>query len=199
MAELAGPVTHLVEQFKKLPGIGSKSAHRMAFFVLKMGVEEAEQLAGAIVDVKRSIRRCSECCNLTDVDPCAFCTDPKRQDSVICVVEESHNILPVERTHGFNGRYHVLMGTISPFKGIGPDQLSVKALVERIARIQPQEVILAMNPNAEGETTAVYISRLLKPLGIRVTRLAQGLPMGGDLEFADQSTMSKALEGRREI
>ena len=160
---------------------------------------EASELAESILEVKRSIRRCSTCNNLTDVDPCQFCTHPSRSDRVLCVVEESNNILPVEKTHEFKGRYHVLMGSISPLKGVGPDQLAIASLLQRLHSGNVEEVIVATNPNVEGETTALYLSRLIKPLGIRVTRLALGLPVGGDLEYADEVTMAKALEGRREL
>jgi recombination protein RecR len=199
MADIAEPVHRLVEQFKKLPGIGTKSAQRLAFFVLKMDTADANALAETILEVKRSIRRCSICNNLTDVDPCHFCTHPNRSDRVLCIVEESNNILSVENTHEFNGRYHVLMGSLSPLKGVSPDQLGIASLLQRLQNSTIEEVIVATNPNVEGETTALYLSRLIKPLGIRVTRLALGLPVGGDLEYADQVTMAKAIEGRREL
>jgi recombination protein RecR len=197
--DVAEPVSRLIEQFKKLPGIGAKSAQRLAFFVLKMEHTDAAALAESILEVKRTIRRCSVCNNLTDVDPCHFCTHAARSDRVLCVVEESNNILPVEKTHEFKGRYHVLMGSISPLKGVSPDQLAIGSLIKRLQAGTVEEVIIATNPNVEGETTAVYLSRLIKPLGIRVTRLALGLPVGGDLEYADEVTMAKALEGRREL
>jgi recombination protein RecR len=199
MADVAEPVNRLIEQFKKLPGVGTKSAQRLAFFVLKMETASANELAETILEVKRSIRRCSVCNNLTDVDPCHFCTHPSRSDKLLCIVEESNNILPVEKTHSFNGRYHVLMGSISPLRGVTPDQLGVPSLIERLKSGVVEEVIVATNPNVEGETTALYLSRLIKPLGIRVTRLALGLPVGGDLEYADEVTMAKAIEGRREL
>lgn len=199
MGNLAEPVERLIENFKKLPGIGAKSAQRMAFHILKMETAEAEQLAHAIVDMRTLIRHCTTCGNLTDVDPCRFCTHPSRNDRLLCIVEESHNILPIENTHEFNGRYHVLMGAISPLKGIGPDQLNVKSLLTRLQEHTIDEIIVATNPNVEGETTALYISRLVKPLDIKVTRLAMGLPVGGDLDYADTVTMSKALEGRRQL
>ena len=199
MADLAEPVNRLVEQFKKLPGIGTKSAQRLAFHVLKMDAQDAGQLAEAIVEVKRLIRRCSTCNNLTDVDPCQYCTSPTRSDKLLCIVEESNNILPVEKTHTFRGRYHVLMGSISPLKGVTPDQLAIGSLLRRLESNTVEEVIVATNPNVEGETTALYLSRLIKPLGVRVTRLALGLPVGGDLEYADEVTMAKAIEGRREL
>ena len=199
MSDVAEPVNRLIEQFKKLPGIGTKSAQRLAFFVLKMETLEANQLAETILEVKRSIRRCSVCNNLTDVDPCHYCTHPSRSDKLLCIVEESNNILPVEKTRFFNGRYHVLMGSISPLKGVTPEQLGVPSLLKRLQSGPIEEIIVATNPNVEGETTALYLSRLIKPLGIRVTRLALGLPMGGDLEYADEVTMGKALQGRTEI
>ena len=199
MADLAEPVSRLIDQFKKLPGIGTKSAQRLAFFVLKMEAADANQLAETILEVKRSIRRCSVCNNLTDVDPCQFCTHPARTEKLLCIVEESNNILPVKKTHSFNGRYHVLMGSLSPLKGITPDRLAIASLLRRLESGTIEEVIVATNPNVEGETTALYLSRLIKPLGIRVTRLALGLPVGGDLEYADEVTMTKALEGRREL
>ena len=197
--DVAEPVNRLIEHFKKLPGIGSKSAQRLAFFVLKMDTSDATQFAESILEVKRSIRRCSVCNNLTDIDPCQFCTAVNRSDKVLCIVEESNNILPVEKTHSFNGRYHVLMGSLSPLKGVTPDQLAITSLLQRLQSQTIEEVIVATNPNVEGETTALYLSRLIKPLGIRVTRLALGLPVGGDLEYADEVTMAKALEGRREL
>jgi len=197
--DVAEPVNRLIEHFKKLPGIGSKSAQRLAFFVLKMDTAAATQFAESIIEVKRSIRRCSVCNNLTDVDPCQFCTAVNRSDKLLCIVEESNNILPVEKTHSFNGRYHVLMGSLSPLRGVTPDQLSITSLLQRLQSQTIEEVIVATNPNVEGETTALYLSRLIKPLGIRVTRLALGLPVGGDLEYADEVTMAKALEGRREL
>jgi len=197
--DVAEPVNRLIEHFKKLPGIGSKSAQRLAFFVLKMDTSDATQFAESIIEVKRSIRRCSVCNNLTDVDPCQFCTAANRSDKVLCIVEESNNILPVEKTHSFNGRYHVLMGSLSPLKGVTPDQLAITSLLSRLQSQTIEEVIVATNPNVEGETTALYLSRLIKPLGIRVTRLALGLPVGGDLEYADEVTMAKALEGRRDL
>jgi len=197
--DVAEPVNRLIEHFKKLPGIGSKSAQRLAFFVLKMDTAAATQFAESIIEVKRSIRRCSVCNNLTDVDPCQFCTAVNRSDKLLCIVEESNNILPVEKTHSFDGRYHVLMGSLSPLKGVTPDQLSITSLLQRLQSQTIEEVIVATNPNVEGETTALYLSRLIKPLGIRVTRLALGLPVGGDLEYADEVTMAKAIEGRREL
>lgn len=199
MGDVAEPVSRLIEQFKKLPGIGAKSAQRMAFFVLKMDSVDAGQIAEAILEVKRSIRCCSVCNNLTDIDPCHFCSSASRSDKSLCIVEESTNILAVEKTHAFNGRYHVLMGSLSPLKGITPDQLTITSLLKRLEPGVIEEVIVATNPNVEGETTALYLSRLIKPLGIRITRLGMGLPIGGDLEYVDEVTMTKALEGRREL
>jgi recombination protein RecR len=199
MGDVAEPVARLIDQFKKLPGIGSKSAQRLAFFILKMETADASQIAEAILEVKRSIRSCSTCNNLTDIDPCQFCSNPSRSDKLLCIVEESTNILAVEKTHAFNGRYHVLMGSLSPLKGITPDQLTIASLLRRLEAGTVEEVIVATNPNVEGETTALYLSRLMKPLGIRVTRIGLGLPIGGDLEYADEVTMAKALEGRREL
>ncbi len=199
MGNLAEPVARLIQNFRKLPGIGTKSAQRMAFHILKMETAEAEQLASSIVDMKQSIHHCTTCSNLTDVDPCHLCTHPNRTDRLLCIVEESHNILSVENTHEFNGRYHVLMGALSPLKGIGPDQLTIRSLIDRLQSGSVEEIIIATNPNVEGETTALYLSKLIKPLGIRVTRLAMGLPVGGDLDYADAVTMTKALEGRIEL
>jgi recombination protein RecR len=199
MTHVAGPVSRLIENFRKLPGIGAKSAQRMAFFILRMETRDAEELAQAILDMKHSVRHCSVCHTLTDEDPCHYCTHPDRSPSVLCIVEESQNILPVEATHAFRGRYHVLGGTISPLKGMGPDDLTIASLLERLGKEPVEEIIVATNPNVEGETTALYLSRLIKPLGIRVTRLAMGLPVGGDLDYADAVTMSRALEGRRDL
>ena len=199
MGHLAEPVKRLIGRLKRLPGIGTRSAQRMAFFILKMNAAEAQQLADSILEVKRTIRRCSVCNSLTDIDPCYFCTHPGRTDRMLCIVEESESILPIEKTHEFNGRYHVLMGAISPLKGIRPEQLTIAPLIERLEGGAVEEIIIATNPNAEGETTALYLSKLIKPLGIKVTRLALGLPVGGELEYADQATMARALEGRREL
>ena len=199
MASVAEPVARLIENFKKLPGIGTKSAQRLAFYILKLESPEAEQLAEAIMEVKRKIRRCSTCNNLTEIDPCYFCTHPNRSDRSICIVEEPQNIIPIESTHEFNGRYHVLLGTISPLRGIGPDQLAISSLIERLQSGTVEEIIIATNPNVEGETTALYLSKLIKPLGVRVTRIAMGLPVGSDLDYADSVTMTRALEGRTEL
>ena len=197
--DIAEPVNRLVEQFKKLPGIGTKSAQRLAFFILKMDQADASELAETILEVKRSIRRCSTCNNLTDVDPCQFCTHPSRSDRVLCVVEESNSILPVEKTHEFKGRYHVLMGSISPLKGVSPDQLAIGSLLQRLQSGTVEEVIVATNPTVEGEATATYLSQHLKRVGVKVTRIAMGIPVGSDIEYTDEITMLKAMEGRRDM
>ena len=189
----------LIEQFKRLPGIGAKSAQRLAFHVLKTPREDAERLCEAIRAVKDRVTYCSLCSNITDVDPCAFCADEARDRRIICIVEEPQNVHVVEKTGGFRGTYHVLMGAISPLQGIGPDDLKIKSLLARIAGGGVEEVILATNPNVEGEATAIYLARLLKPLGLRVTRIAMGIPVGSDIEYADDLSMSRAMEGRREV
>lgn len=189
----------LVEQFKKLPGIGAKSATRLAFHVLKTPRDEAERLCEAIREVKDRVTYCSVCHNITDVDPCGYCADPGRDHRQICVVEEPQNVHAIEKTRGFKGTYHVLMGTLSPLQGVGPDDLKIKGLLTRIAEGGVEEVILATNPTVEGEATAIYLARLLKPLGVRVTRIAMGIPVGSDLEYADELTMGRALDGRREV
>ncbi|MGE0042765.1 MAG: recombination mediator RecR [Vicinamibacterales bacterium] len=196
---LPAPLENLVEQFKRLPGIGAKSAQRLAFHVLKTPREDAERLCEAIRDVKDRVTYCSVCSNITDVDPCAYCSDDRRDGRVICVVEEPPNVNAIEKTGGFRGGYHVLMGAISPLQGIGPDDLRIKPLLARIAAGGVEEIILATNPTVEGEATAIYLARLLKPLGMRVTRIATGIPVGSDLEYADELTMGKAMEGRREV
>ncbi|MBS1817062.1 MAG: recombination protein RecR [Acidobacteria bacterium] len=193
------PLTRLVEELQRLPGLGPKSAQRLAFHILKAPREQADRLAAAIRDVKERVTHCSVCNNITDTDPCEFCRSTDRDQHVICVVEEPQNVAGIERIGEFKGVYHVLMGAISPLQGIGPDQLKIKGLLTRIAEGTISEVILATNPNVEGETTALYLARLLKPLGVKVTRIAVGVPVGSDLEYADQWTMHKALEGRREV
>jgi recombination protein RecR len=189
----------LVDQFKRLPGIGAKSAQRLAFHVLKTPREDAERLCDAIRDVKDRVTYCSTCNNITDVDPCIYCVDTARDQRVICVVEEPQNVQVVEKTGGFRGLYHVLLGALSPLQGIGPDDLKIKGLLTRIDQGSAEEIILATNPTVEGEATAIYLARLLKPLGLRVTRIATGIPVGSDLEYADELTMGKAMEGRREV
>lgn len=193
------PLTRLIEQLQRLPGIGRKSAQRLAFHVLKTPREEADLLRDAIRDVKERVTYCSVCSNVTDVDPCPICTDASRNTRVICVVEEPPNVLAIERSRDFNGTYHVLMGALSPLQGVGPDELRIKSLLARIDAGGAEEVILATNPNVEGEATAIYLARLLKPMGVRVTRIAMGVPVGSDLEYADDVTMHKAMEGRREV
>jgi recombination protein RecR len=195
----APPLAHLINELTKLPGVGGKSAQRLAYHILKRPASEAEALAAAIVDVKTKIFRCSVCNNMTDVEPCAICTDTRRDPTSICVVEEAFNIQTIEQTRDFKGSYHVLLGALSPLKGIGPQDIDVGGLVKRVKGSGIREIIIATNPNVEGEATALYIAQQLRPLGVRTTRLAFGLPVGGDLEYADQVTMSKALEGRREI
>ncbi len=199
MPDFAKPVERLVEELKHLPGIGQKTAQRLAFHLLRAPAEEALALAEAIRDAKQNIRECSVCRNITDTDPCLYCTGPSRTRKTICVVEESHNILAIERTRQFSGLYHVLGGALSPLQGVGPEQLHIKALIERLKGGGVEEIIIATNPTAEGEATAVYISKLIKPLGIRVTRIGVGIPVGSDLEYADEVTMLKAMEGRREL
>jgi len=196
---LPASLQELVEQFKKLPGIGGKSAQRLAFHVLRTPREDAEKLCQAIRDVKDRVIYCSTCNNITDHDPCALCADTSRDQRIICVVEEPQNVSVVDRTGGFRGLYHVLMGAISPLQGIGPDDLKIKGLLSRIAAGGVDEVILATNPTVEGEATAIYLARLLKPLGVRVTRIATGIPVGSDLEYADDLSVGKAMDGRREV
>ncbi len=196
---LPASLQELVDQFKKLPGIGAKNAQRLAFHVLRTPREDAERLCDAIRNVKDRVTYCSTCNNITDADPCAYCGDDTRDRRVICVVEEPQNVNVVDKSGGFRGLYHVLMGAISPLQGVGPDDLKIKGLLARIGVDQVDEVILATSPTVEGETTAIYLARLLKPLGIRVTRIATGLPVGSDLEYSDDLTVGKALEGRREV
>jgi recombination protein RecR len=190
---------NLIDQFRKLPGIGAKGAQRLAFHVLKTPREDAERLADAIREAKDRVTYCTICTNITDVDPCAFCGDEARDRRVICVVEEPQNVQVIEKSGGFRGIYHVLLGALSPLHGIGPDELKIKTLLARIAEGGVEEIILATNPTVEGEATAIYLARLLKPLGLRVTRIATGIPVGSDLEYADELTMGKAMEGRREV
>jgi len=193
------PIAKLIDAFTHLPGIGPKTAARLAFHVLRMKEDDVIDFAKALVNVKRNLHYCSVCCNITDVDPCRICQDKSRDNSAICVVQESRDLVAMERTKEFQGYYHVLHGAISPMEGIGPDEIRVAELLRRLSDERVQELILATNPNIEGEATAMYLSRLVKPFGIRVTRIAHGLPVGGDLEYADEVTLSKALEGRREI
>jgi len=189
----------LVEQLQKLPGIGAKSAQRLAFHVLKNPREDAERLCDAIRAVKERVTYCSTCNNITDVDPCTYCSNPGRDRRLICVVDEPQNVAVVEKTREFKGVYHVLMGLLSPLQGVGPDDLKIKGLLERVGTDAVDEVILATSPTVEGEATALYLARLLKPLGVRVSRIAMGIPVGSDLEYADEITMTRAMEGRREL
>lgn len=199
MPDFAEPLARLIQEFKRLPGIGQKSAQRIAFHLMRTQRDDADRLAQAILDVKDKLGLCEQCGNISDSELCAFCTDTNRERSTLCVVEEPHNILPIETTRQFIGVYHVLHGSISPLRGIGPEQLRIKQLLSRLETGEVREIILATNPTVEGEATAVYLSRLLKPLGMRVTRIAMGIPVGSDLEFADEVTMSKSLENRREM
>jgi recombination protein RecR len=192
-------LTKLIEQLQRLPGIGAKSAQRLAFHILKTPREDVDRLADAMREVKERVTYCSTCSNITDVDPCYYCTHPGRDQRVICVVEEPENVTAVEKTRQFNGVYHVLMGALSPLHGVGPDDLKIKDLLGRVAAGAVEEIILATNPNVEGEATAIYLAKLLKPLGVRVTRIAMGVPVGSDLEYADEVTMQRAMEGRREV
>lgn len=193
----ADPIARLTVLFAKLPGVGEKTAQRLAFHVLKSPAEYAQDLAAALLALRKEVRLCSICCNLTAQDPCPLCQDPQRDGRIICVVESVPDLLAVERTREFRGRYHVLHGALSPLDGVGPDQLKIKELLLRTSAVE--EVIVATDPTVEGEATALYLTRLLKPLGVRVTRIAQGVPMGGDLEYADQVTLARALQGRREM
>jgi len=195
----AKPIDHLIEALMKLPGIGRKTASRLAFHILRSNPFEAQELARAILDVKEKIHLCSICFNLTDEDLCRICQDENRNREVLCVVEGPNDLIAIENTGAFNGRYHVLHGTISPLEGVGPDDLKIKELMDRLKRGEVEEVILATNPTVEGGTTALYLTDLVKPLGIKVTRIAYGIPMGGEIEYSDGMTLSKALEGRREI
>jgi recombination protein RecR len=199
MPDFAAPLERLIAEFRRLPGIGQKSAQRIAFYVLRNSRDDAARLAQAMLDVKDNLGICAECNNISDGELCSFCRDPHRDRTSVCVVEEPHNVLPIETTRSFEGVYHVLHGAISPLRGIGPEQLKIKGLLDRIANGDVKEIILATNPTVEGEATAVYLSRLLKPLGLKVTRIAMGIPVGSDLEFADEVTMSKSLENRREM
>jgi recombination protein RecR len=193
------PVARLIEQLQRLPGIGAKGAQRLAFHVLRTPREDADRLCDAIRDVKERVTYCTVCNTITDVDPCVYCTDTTRDPTLICVVEEPQNVSAIEKTREFKGTYHVLMGALSPLGGVGPDDLKIKNLLTRVGEGQVQEVVLATNPNVEGEATALYLARLLKPLGVRVTRIATGIPVGSDIEYADEVTMSKAMLGRRDV
>jgi len=195
---LPDPLIRLIEELQRLPGIGPKSAQRLAFHILKTPREQTDRLADALREVKERVTYCSVCNNITDVDPCTFCSNTARDPHVICVVEEPQNVAAIEKTREFKGLYHVLMGALSPLQGIGPDDLKIKGLLARVSN-GVTEIILATNPNVEGEATAIYLARLLKPLGVKVTRIAMGVPVGSDLEYADEVPIHKALEGRREV
>lgn len=199
MENYSEPIDRLINEFSKLPGIGRKTAQRLAFHVINMNIKDVTGLSKALVDVKNEIKYCSVCCNISDTEVCPICANSHRDPSTICVVEDPRDVAAMERTKDYSGRYHVLNGVISPMDGIGPDMLNIKELISRLGDGSVKEIIMATNPTIEGEATAMYISRLVKPMGIKVTRIAHGLPVGGDLEYADDVTISKALEGRREI
>ena len=199
MSMYAAPVARLIDEFEKLPGIGHKTAQRLAFHILNMPADKALAFANAIIDAKRTIHYCSVCGDLTDTDPCRVCSNQNRDRTVICVVESPRDVVAMERIREYKGLYHVLHGVISPLEGIGPDDINMKSLIKRVGTGEIKEVILATNPDVEGEATAMYIAKLLKPMGIKTTRIAHGLPVGGDLEYADEVTLNRALEGRREI
>ena len=199
MSLYAAPIAKLIDELSKLPGIGNKTAQRLAFHILNMSYEDVEQLSSSITNAKREIKYCKVCCNITDSEVCNICSNAKRDSSIICVVEDPKDVVAMEKTREYKGLYHVLNGAISPMEGIGPEEIRIKELLRRVADNEIKEIILATNPNIEGEATAMYISRLLKPAGVKVTRIAHGIPVGGDLEYADEVTLMKALEGRREI
>jgi recombination protein RecR len=199
MFSYAPPLARLIEELSKLPTVGPKTAQRLAFYMLSMTAQDAEALAAAILEAKSRIRNCSVCGNITEADPCVICTNPQRNQSVICVVEDPRDVAAMERIREFSGLYHVLQGAISPLDGVGPDDLRIDELVKRVTAGEVREVIVATNPRVEGEATALYLSKVLKPLGVRVTRIAHGLPVGGDLEYADEVTLARALEGRRDL
>lgn len=199
MSMYVAPVARLIDEFEKLPGIGHKTAQRLAFHILNMPSEKAIEFAKAIVDAKRTVKYCSVCGDLTDIDPCKVCGSEKRDRSVICVVENPRDVVAMEKVREYKGLYHVLHGVISPMEGIGPNDINIKALIKRISEAEISEVILATNPDVEGEATAMYLAKLIKPMGVKTTRIAHGLPVGGDLEYADEVTLAKSLEGRREI
>ena len=199
MSYYSPSIEKLIQSFEKLPSIGNKTAARLAFYILNASEEETNEFVSSIIDAKKNLKYCSKCYNISDTDPCMICSNPKRDQSIICVVEDVRDIIAMERTHEFKGVYHVLHGSISPMNGIGPDDIKIKELLSRLMDGQVKEVILATNPRVEGEATAMYLSKLIKPLGIKVTRIAHGIPVGGDLEYTDEITLTKALEGRREL
>ena len=199
MSYYSPSIEKLIENFEKLPSIGNKTAARLAFYILDRPDQEVQEFVDAIINDKKNLKYCSKCFNISDTDPCEICSNPRRDESVICVVEDVKDIVAMERTHEFNGLYHVLHGSISPMNGVGPDDIKIKELLSRLMDGTVKELILATNPRVEGEATAMYISKLVKPMGIKVTRIAHGIPVGGDLEYTDEVTLSKALEGRREL
>ena len=199
MSYYSPSIEKLIESFERLPSIGHKTAVRLAFHMLDLSKEETDEFINSIINAKEKLKYCSNCYNISDTDPCPICSSPKRDNSVICVVEDVRDVMAMERTHEFKGVYHVLHGTISPMNGIGPEDIKIKELLNRLANNDIKEIIIATNPRVEGEATAIYISKIIKPLGIKVTRIAHGIPVGGDLEYTDEVTLSKALEGRREL
>ena len=199
MSYYSPSIEKLIESFERLPSIGHKTAVRLAFHMLDLSKEETEEFINSIINAKEKLKYCSNCYNISDTDPCPICSSPKRDNSVICVVEDVRDVMAMERTHEFKGVYHFLHGTISPMNGIGPEDIKIKELLNRIANNDIKEIIIATNPRVEGEATAIYLSKIIKPLGIKVTRIAHGIPVGGDLEYTDEVTLSKALEGRREL
>ena len=199
MSYYSPSIEKLIESFERLPSIGHKTAVRLAFHMLDLSKEETEEFINSIINAKEKLKYCSKCYNISDTDPCPICSSPKRDNSVICVVEDVRDVMAMERTHEFKGVYHVLHGTISPMNGIGPEDIKIKELLNRIANNDIKEIIIATNPRVEGEATAIYLSKIIKPLGIKGTRIAHGIPVGGDLEYTDEVTLSKALEGRREL
>lgn len=199
MSYYSPSIERLIESFERLPSIGHKTATRLAFYMLNQNEEGIQEFINAIVEAKKNLKYCSQCFNITDTDPCPICSSPKRDQTTICVVEDVKDIAAMEKTHEFKGVYHVLHGSISPMNGIGPEDIRIKELLERLQKIEVKEIIIATNPRVEGEATAIYLSKLIKPIGIKVTRIAHGIPVGGDLEYTDEITLSKALEGRREI
>ena len=199
MAYYSPTIERLIENFEKLPSIGHKTATRLAFHMLNLKEEDTKEFINSIIEAKKNLKYCSKCFNITDTDPCPICSSPKRDQSTICVVEDVKDVVAMEKTHEFKGVYHVLHGSISPMNGIGPEHIKIKELLERLKDVDVKEIIIATNPRVEGEATAIYLSKLIKPIGIKVTRIAHGIPVGGDLEYTDEVTLSKALEGRREI
>ncbi len=199
MSYYSPTIERLIENFEKLPSIGHKTATRLAFYMLNLNEEGINEFINSITEAKKKLKYCSKCFNITDTDPCPICSNPKRDQSIICVVEDVRDVVAMERTHEFKGVYHVLHGSISPMNGVGPEDIKIKELLERLKDTDVKEIIIATNPRVEGEATAIYLSKLIKPIGIKVTRIAHGIPVGGDLEYTDEVTLSKALEGRREL